>query len=68
MSLRIGLIGCGSLGSQVHVPNLRSLRGVQLVACADQDAARRAALGAAARDRARVRTVGLMKSDGIPGL
>lgn len=36
--MKVGLIGCGLLGSSVHLPNLRRLRGVQVAAIADPDA------------------------------
>lgn len=41
--LRVGLLGCGSIAQAVHVPLLRRLPGVALVAVADPAAAARAA-------------------------
>ena len=39
--LKFGLIGCGSLGGSVHLPNLRRLPGLEVTAVADPDAALR---------------------------
>ena len=36
-SLRVGLIGCGAIAQQVHLPNLISLANVQVAALADPD-------------------------------
>jgi predicted dehydrogenase len=49
--LRLGLIGCGRLAEQGYVPALAGIGGVDLVATADPDPARRAAPAAAARGR-----------------
>jgi predicted dehydrogenase len=43
MSVGIGLIGCGRAATAVHLPLLRRMEGVRLVAAADPDPARRAA-------------------------
>ena len=39
--LKFGLIGCGSIGGSVHLPNLRRLPGLEVTAVADPDAALR---------------------------
>ena len=39
--LKFGLIGCGSVGGSVHLPNLRRLPGLEVTAVADPDAALR---------------------------
>ncbi len=41
--LRIGLIGCGRIARQAHLPVLAGLPGAELVALAEADATRRAA-------------------------
>ena len=51
--LKFGLIGCGSLGSSVHLPNLRRLQDLEVTAIADPDAAlRQRALRSARQARA----------------
>ncbi|WP_420455811.1 Gfo/Idh/MocA family protein [Rubrivirga sp.] len=40
--LRVGLVGCGHLAREVHLPVLASLPGVEVVALADPDAGARA--------------------------
>ncbi|MEM6287811.1 MAG: Gfo/Idh/MocA family oxidoreductase [Bacteroidota bacterium] len=40
--LRLGLIGCGHLAREVHLPLLAAMPGVEVVALADPDAAARA--------------------------
>jgi predicted dehydrogenase len=47
-AVRIGLIGCGRLAERGYLPALESLPALRLVAVADPDRARRAALAAAA--------------------
>ena len=39
--LKFGLIGCGSLGESVHLPNLRRLPGLKVTAIGDPEAALR---------------------------
>ena len=36
---RVAIVGCGSWAAQAHLPALRALRGVQVIACADADGA-----------------------------
>jgi predicted dehydrogenase len=38
--VRIGIVGCGRAASSLHVPALRRLRGVRVVALSDSDAGR----------------------------
>lgn len=42
-TLRVGLIGCGHIGSAIHLSNLRRLPGVKIVALAEPDVERREA-------------------------
>ncbi len=39
-AVRLGIIGCGRVAEERHLPALRRLRGIQVVAAADTDAAR----------------------------
>jgi predicted dehydrogenase len=36
---RVAIVGCGGWAAQAHLPALRALPGVEVIACADQDAA-----------------------------
>ncbi|MCA9877637.1 MAG: Gfo/Idh/MocA family oxidoreductase [Thermomicrobiales bacterium] len=46
--MRIGLIGCGNIGVNAHIPGVRANEGMQIVAVADPTPARLAAAGEAA--------------------
>ncbi|MBI4977487.1 MAG: Gfo/Idh/MocA family oxidoreductase [Spirochaetes bacterium] len=44
--VRVGIIGCGNICKKAYVPGLRKCEAVELVACADLDAAKAKALAA----------------------
>ena len=45
-TLRLGLVGCGAVAEQYHLPAIMATPGLRLVACADTDFVRAAALAA----------------------
>lgn len=50
MTVRVGVLGCGGIARSAHVPSLMRIAGARVVAIADPDAARLAAVRALATD------------------